>query len=219
MNNAHAITYFLDLFEKVRAEENGKASLLELKDEVSNLARADWINAGGGFVEDKKAWVLHEGLSQPDPLKHALRIAPQTSRVGVLEAHQFQKFPATIAQRLSPHATEFPVEPNRLLPGQVLVEVGVFWQESDLLTGVHFGRIPAEDRAAPFGRGNQTEKGFHGRGFARPIRSDQSVYLAGGNLEGNVVDGSNAAFPEGNLEVLHEALYLHRRRLAHLIEA
>lgn len=52
VEDANAIGDFLDLLKKVGGKDDGFAALAQGENEVTNLAGADGVDSGGGFVEE-----------------------------------------------------------------------------------------------------------------------------------------------------------------------
>ena len=139
VDDAHPVTHFLDLLQKMGAEEDGESTILQLEDEITDLTGADRVDPGSWFVEDKETGVLNECLGQSDTLEHSLGVATKSPLAGILESDQFEKFEGSLPKGRSLHSTELTVEPNGFLPAEVLVEVGVLREEAHLLTGVNLG--------------------------------------------------------------------------------
>ena len=77
VKNGDAIADILHVFQPVRAHQHRLALLAEIEDEVLHPARAEGVEAGGGFVEDDEFGVVDERLGQTDALPHALRVLLQ----------------------------------------------------------------------------------------------------------------------------------------------
>jgi hypothetical protein len=176
------------------------------EDEVADLARTDRIDPRGGFVEDDETRILDEGLGQSDALEHALRIAGEPPRRGGLEVDELEQFRDAVLEVPAAHAAEFSVEAQRLRPGEVLVEVGILGEETDLVPRPDVARVEAEDAGLSLARGHQAEDDLHRRRLARTVRPDQSVDLARVDAEGEVVDRNDIFLPQSETEDLGEIL-------------
>tara|TARA_B100000809_G_scaffold261143_1_gene309459 strand:- start:372 stop:1460 length:1089 start_codon:yes stop_codon:yes gene_type:complete len=218
VNNAHAVADFLHLFEKVGAEKDGEAPLLEGEDQVADLARADWVHSGSGFVEDEKAWVLHHRLGKSDALKHAFGVASQAAPASGLEVDKIEDLFGALAKLGSAHAAKLAVKANGLFSTQVFVEIGILGEEANVASRIDFGGVLSKDRTLARGGGHEPEQGLHGGGLSGSVGTDQPVDFTGCDFESDAVDCPNDSSSEGATKVLHETTDLDRGRFAHLLK-
>ena len=103
---------------------------------------------------------------------------------------------------LPAEAAEFSVKAECLFAGQVFVEIGIFRQEPDCFAAPHFAAVAAEDFASYPPWRDETENNLQGSAFARSVRPEQAVNLAGATSQIQFAHRDQFRPPEGNRENL-----------------
>ena len=170
-------------------DEDRLAPLLERKDQILDLAAAQGIQAAGGFVQDQKRRIVDHGLRQTDAPGHAFREFADAAAPGVGHAHHFQQLVDALFSVGGGKVEERTEEIERLLGGQILVEIGLLGEVTDLALGLHRPGTGSENRESAARGIEQSQQHFHRRRLAGTVGSEQSHDLAGTDLEINVVDG------------------------------
>ena len=189
--------------------------MFEPEDEVADLSGADGVDAGGGFIKNDEARFLNEGLCEADALEHAFGVASETAFSGILEIDEVEKVVDPGMKGGVAHPAEFSVEAECFFTTEVFVEVRIFGEEADLAAGVDFARVLSEDGTGSSGGSNEAEEGFHGGRLSGAVGADESVDVAGSDLEGDVVDGMYLSAAEGAAEGFDEVGDFDGRNLIH----
>ena len=76
--NSNAIADFLNLCEKMRGEQDRDFTSPKIDNQIANLARPRWIDAGGRLIEHDELRVVDQRLGKTDALQHSFRIRAQS---------------------------------------------------------------------------------------------------------------------------------------------
>src|SRR5215471_16211878 len=204
VNHGDAVGDAVGLFHVVGGEEDGDAfGFVQALDVGPKLVAALRVKAEGGLVEKKDLGGVQEAAGD---LKAALHAAGELFDDGVfalpqlekLEEH-FRTFVADFARDVVEDAVKFEVFGG----GEVAVEAGVLKDDAELLADF-VGLTPGVESIkfeATAGRREQSGEHFDGGGFASAVGAEESKDFAGGDVEGDDVNGGEV----GKLldEVLH----------------
>src|SRR6185312_9812711 len=90
MNYSHAITERLSIRKDVSGKEDRLARVFQGLDQFSHLMPSQWIESRHGFVKQNHFRIVHNGLRNAYPLKHAFREFAQLLVADIAQAHLFK---------------------------------------------------------------------------------------------------------------------------------
>ena len=208
VENRDAVADALHIREVVRAEEHRLPALAQLEDDVAHLALGNRVEAGSGLVQQKNLGVVHERLSNAHALEHAAGVFAQAAPPGMCHADQLQEFPDALIEDASLQAEEAPVEPEELLGGEEVVEVGAVWDKGEVIFDRCVPDLLAEDPGPAGGGEDQPQENLDGGGLPGPVGAEESEDLAFLHLESEILEGHSYARAGDAHELFGETLRL-----------
>ena len=187
----------LDLRQQVARQQDGRATPVELEQQVADLPDALRVQAVGRLVEHQQTRSTQQRAGQAEPLAHAQAVGLDRPAVHPAETDRVQDLVDAGPAGPSGTARAGRVGQPQVLPaGQVAVERRTLDQRADLRQRLLVGL--ATEELDPAGGGqHQTQQHPHGRGLARAVRTQEAVAVALGDLQVQVVDGGDPAVPLG----------------------
>ena len=155
-------------------EEYRLAFRLKLLHQVAHLASPHGIEPRHGLIEENHLGFMQDGLRNSHPLQHALRKLAQLHAAYIRQPDPPQDFLDPPRQILAHHPRKPPVIFQQFARGQIVVEVRLLRQESDLR--LHRGIIdihPENARRAARWK-HQPHEHFQRGGLASPIGPQKS---------------------------------------------
>ena len=149
----------------------------------------EWVESGGGFVEDEDIDVGGEGGDEHDFLPVAFGVGADF--FGGVEFESFNVFGAFFL--VVTGGSEFGEGVEDLVAGEVREEFYIPWDVGDAVDG-GFGGVGVVDAAGSGGGVDESEEAADGGGFAGAVGSEESVDCAMGDGEVDVVE--YPGFPE-----------------------
>ncbi|OPZ22417.1 MAG: hypothetical protein BWZ10_00425 [candidate division BRC1 bacterium ADurb.BinA364] len=210
--NRHTVANHFGVRQNVRGEEDGFSLFAQPQDDVAHLLAPQRIEARLRLVEEDQFGIVQQRLGQPDALIHALGIALERQIGGVRQADQFQQF-ADFAAALAPgHAVELAVKIKKFAPGQIIVEIRILGQKSDL--GLHrpITQRFAHDACRARRREVNAHQNLDGRGFSGAIRAKQAEDLAFFHVQREIVQRAHLAVAD----VDPQPAVFHANEVAHI---
>lgn len=193
VKDGDAVGDFLDLLEEMGGEDDGFSLAFEEEHEVADLAGAEGVNAGGGFVEEEEVGVVEEGLGQADALEHAFGVGAEASVSSGAEIDEIEELLDAGGEAWAGHAGEAAVVVEDFASGEEVGEIRVFREEAEAVAGGHGAGGVAEDGGGAAGGGGKAEEEFHGGAFAGAVGAEEAEDLAGLDREMEVFEGEEAA--------------------------
>jgi hypothetical protein len=189
----------------VRAEQDGLALVAQREDQGADIAPADGVEPRHRLVEDHEIGVLHQRLRHPQPLHHALRVAPHRQPPLGAEADAVEQGGGAAAGVARTEAAQLAVVRQQFLAGEVVVEDGVLRQEADARAGGHVGHRHAEQPRGAGGRRHQAHEELERGALAGTVRPQAPEHLACRDRQSEVVEGAiGPGSPEADRIVLRE---------------
>ena len=144
--------------------------------EGADLVDAGRVEAVGGLIQDQDGRASYERPGKPEPLLHAERIFFRRSVPELGQPDKLQRVPDAAPGKPQDPADDIQV----FFPGQAAVKGGRFDKRTDFLQdGYPVGRIGLSvDLKAPSRGAGKPEEHFHGRGFPRAVRPEETVYAS-----------------------------------------
>ena len=149
----------------------------------------EWVESGGGFVEDEDINVRGEGGDEHDFLPVAFGVSADF--FGGVEFESFNVFGAFFL--VVAGGSEFGEGVEDLVAGEVGEEFYIAWDVGDVVYG-GFSGVGVVDAAGSGGGVDESEEAADGGGFTGAVGSEESVDCATGDGEVDVVE--YPGFPE-----------------------
>src|SRR6266404_64088 len=183
----------LHLAQKVRGQENGQAQFtMEPQNGLAHLVDALGVQAVARLVEDQQLGVRQQRLGQGQPRPHSVRVGPHFGMLAPAEADPFNDLlNAWTRSGSGVGAEDFEISQ----PAEIVVKSRAFKDGSDLLQGLSaVGRdIKAADFDFAARRPDLAQHHADSGAFPSAVVAEQTVNLARGDLQGQVVHGQELA--------------------------
>ena len=170
----------LGLLEVVGGEEDGHALSIQVTQEAVHLPAQRDIDAGGGLVEEQKAWPVDEGSGHHEAPLHPARQLPHADVPLVGEGEPLQQIIDVMLVRAQ--AEQAPLEAQQLPDGEDEVEADLLRDDPD--AGAQVGVAPVQGLAVEpddpqVGVGPSGEDVDEGRlpGSVRPEQSEEVPFV------------------------------------------
>lgn len=181
-------------------DEHGRSPVGKTPDDPAVVQHPPGVEVCRGLVEDDDGGFVDEGPGETEALPHPFRVAadlrPDAVQPDEGEEVVDPPFPLGLAE---------PVEPRRVVEvlfcGAVGVEPDVFGHVANLLLHLDWvgGDLGPVDGARARGRLDEPDEHQDGGALAGAVRAEQPEDLAGGDLEAEVVHGSDAVVDLGQV--------------------
>ncbi len=198
--NPDAIANLLHLPEQMRRKQHGDAAAFQIENQVANFARAGRIDPGSRFIQNEQGRFLDERLGKTDALEHSLGISAEPPLPGIGQADELEHFSDAISKAGAAQPAKFAVETQRLFAGEKFVEVGTLRQKSDRFAAGDLIAVPPEYLRAPACRRDEPENDFQRGALSGTVGPEQSIDLAGTDLEIQIPHRHDRAALKGDRE-------------------
>src|SRR6266511_1919516 len=185
VHDPHAIAEDLCLVQVVRREENGRAALSDVTDEIPEVPARLRVKAGRRLVEEEHLRLVHhrdrDRETLPLPTRELLRLLP----CPILEPDRAQE-----RHRIDPAAVEQREQVDDLPREEVLGERALLELHADPLLHAG-GLLPDIDTGDERGAAVRLAQPFEDldrRGLPRPVRTEEREDLALLHVEAHAVD-------------------------------
>src|SRR5579875_3740369 len=178
VDNANARGEALHHFHNMRGED-GSAMARRVVQDIANDTRADGINTLKWLIEKEYLGAMDERGGQRALFAHADRVIDYQLIGIVIERQHLQQFFRTQANIGFRHPVHMPGEGEKFAPGQALVQVQIFWQDTHQRTRLD-GITPYVDATYICGttyRPQKTGQHFDGGGFTGAIWTQKAEKL------------------------------------------
>jgi hypothetical protein len=129
---------------------------------------------------------MQECLSEPDSFEHSLRIGSEAFMGALSEINSLEEFSDPLLEDISMHTVEFPMEFQEFFPGEVFIEIGAFWHETDMSESFTREWSTMNHTISRFWF-DETEDYFHQGCLPRAIRSEKSENTSRLDRERNIL--------------------------------
>lgn len=207
-DDRHVVTYLLDLGQDVAGDQHRDPGGGEAAHQVPHLPDAGRVQPVGRLVEDQQLGLFEEGGGHREPLFHAQRVRLHPL-VGPVTEPDLRQHLVDPGRR---HPTGHGEQPQRAPAGEVAEELGALHDGAE---PAGHGRQPVrcrlpEQRHPAAVRPDQAEQRTQGGGLARPVGTEEAVYLARLDQHVEAVQSDPAAATEAG-ERLAQAVDLDHR--------
>jgi hypothetical protein len=138
---------------------------------------------------------VHERERQVEPAPHAARVAADAPVARLRQPDALEQLARAVAGGGAAQPVQRALHAEQLAPGHQRVDRRLLQRDADLAphrVGVGHDVVAGDARDAG-GRPQQRREDAHRRGLAGPVRAEEPVDLALGDLEVEAVDGADAA--------------------------
>ena len=214
VKNDDTVTDIFDITQQMTGDDNGFAAFFESEDQIFDLTAAQRVKPGSGFVKDQQFGVIDHSLGQTDTALHTFGKLADPTVAGMSHADHIEQLFNAFLTILFGKVEERTEEIQRFFCGQILVEIRVFRQITDLFFGFHRTGGFAEHGQFAAGGIKQSQQHFHGRGFTGPVGPQKTDDLTLTDLKINIIDrfglGASPEIPEhlGQAYGLYDRLML-----------
>ncbi len=138
---------------------------------------------------------MDEGGGEVEAAAHPARVGADRPVEGVHEIDQLAELTDAAVGLALRQAVEQPLQPEQFGAGLAGIERGLLEGDADAQPhGTRVGGdVEAGDRRLPTRRSEQRAEHAHGRRLPRPVRAEEAVDLAGGDVEVDAVDREDLA--------------------------
>jgi len=200
---ADAVGNAVGLIHVVGGEEDGHPfRLVHSLDVVPELIAGLWVEAEGGLVEEQDSRGMEKAAGDFETALHAAGELLDLVVAALPELKELEELLGALAADFCRYTVEHAVDLHVLPSSKVLVERGVLKDDAEAAARFVLAPLRVETVKLYGAAGRPKQGGEHldGGGFAGSVGAEEGENLAGGYLEGDVVDGGEGA------EGLHEVL-------------
>lgn len=194
LHDGDAIRNAFNLGEKMRVEEDGLASVLELRKHIADFLASDGVNAVSGFVEDDEVWVVNERLCKPETLHHALGILAYLHGAPVGHANNLEGFVDAFIEVSSGDPGKLAEVIEHLFASKVKRVAMAFGQVTYELLCLDGAEILAEDGARPRRREDYPEQTLDEGRLTCTVRTEERIYLAAMHVNAHSLQGRDTVW-------------------------
>ena len=194
-DDAHPVAEVLDLGEDVARQQHGGAVAEQGRDLASEHRLHERVEARGGLVEDVEVGGRRERGDERDLLPVALRVGAALLRRVELEDLDEVLAARGVGVLVGRAAAQAREQVDGLAAREIRPEADIAGHVRDApvqLDGVA-PRVAAEDGRAAAARADEAEQHADGGGLPRAVRAEETVHLAGCDLEVESVECTYAA--------------------------
>src|ERR1700722_505919 len=174
MQNRHAIAERFCVRQNMSGKENGFAFLLELLNQVADLASAQRIETGHRFVEKDEFRIVKNRLRDSYALQHAFGKLPQLQALDILKADAPQCALYAALAPMCRNSRELAVIVQKFVRSQVIVEIWLLGKKSDLRLDGRIGPVVPQDAGRTRSREDQPHEHFQRGGFAGAVGTEKA---------------------------------------------
>ena len=168
-------------------DQHGLAARLQRQNQVLDLLAAERVKPGGRFVENQEFGVVDHRLRQADPARHALRVLADAAAAGMRHPDHVEQLIDPLFAIGARQVEERPEKVERLLGGQVFVQIRLLRQIADLPLGLHRAGRATEHVQNAAGRIEQAQQHLDRGRLAGAVRPQKPDHLSGFDGERDVI--------------------------------
>ena len=186
-DNPKTITNSLYIRENMCVEKYGFFCCLELEHQIFHHLAADRIEATHRLIEEYDIWIMEYCLSESDTLEHSFGVGIEAFGPSLCESYFFESPVFSLCEFGMRESIESSIEIQEFISSEILVEIGILWHESDLLSDLHIIDRASEDLHFSRSRSHDTEDTLHRRRLSGAIGSEKTEYFSPGDFKIDVV--------------------------------
>ena len=191
-----AVGELVGLLQVLGGEEDGRALAVQLLDLLPDRLAADRVEAGGRLVEEEHPRLVDQRRGEVEPAPHPARVGADPP-VGRARPGPTRSSSASACGSPSPRGSPWRVAWRRISSRPVISGSSAASCSATPIELADVARLAddvvAGDAGAAAGRAQQRRQHPHRGRLAGPVRAEEGVDLALGDLQVNAVDGLDTA--------------------------
>ena len=194
IENGDAVTESFRFLHVVCGVDDGPTLAAERLDLVKDQVPRLRIDTHRGLVQEQDGRIVHQCAGEVESTHHAAGVLGNVILAAIRQSHEVKDSGHAITQSASRHAVQSGEEQRVFLAGQFLVQRQGLGCVADLLANVGMQRISTGTYGHTATVGFEpTHQRVNGGGLARPVGTEETEYLTGGDVERDVIDGDQLA--------------------------
>lgn len=120
---------------------------------------------------------MQDRLGESDTLEHTFRVGMESLVSRVHKSYFGEDFIFSFREFFTFESIERSIEVEKLISGEIFIEVGILWHEPDFLSDFLILYRSSEDLHLTLAHIHDTEDTLHGRGFSGTIWTEKSEHF------------------------------------------